>query len=399
MMHSGLKLLAAAAFSLSAVTAGSAGERAIRIGILGDQSGQFADLGGPGSIIAAKMAAEQFGNAINGKPIEILAADMQNKPDVASSIARRWFDIEQVDVIADLPLTSVAFAVQEIARTNKKVLLINAAAAAELTGKACSPYTIHWQDDSRALSIGTAQAVLASGLKRWFFLTPDYAWGNLMEAAATATIKENGGTVVGTAKFPLGTSDYSSQLLAASASKAQVFAAGTVGHDTLNLLKQASEFQLVRGDAKIVVFQMFLTETHGLGLAQARGLFVSDGFYWDKNDATRAWSKEFMKRHGKMPTKSQAYLYLSVMHYLKAVKAAGADDAATVSKTMKSMPADNFGDEVRIRANGRVMYDMALYEVKTPEESKYPWDYYRLVRTIPAKDAFGGADTDDCPPR
>lgn len=399
MAHVSWKNLVAVALLLFSANAAEAGERAIRIAILGDQSGQFADLGGPGSVLAARMAAEQFGNVINGKPIEILSADMQNKPDVASNIARRWFDVDQVDAIADVPLTSVAFAVQDIAREKKKVLLITAAAAAELTGKACSPYTIHWQDDSRALSVGTTQAVLASGLKRWFFLTPDYAWGNLMEAAATQTIKENGGTVAGTVKFPLGTADYSSPLLTAAASKSQVYATGTVGSDTLNLLKQASEFRLVQGDAKIVVFQIFLPEIHSLGLAQAHGLYVTDGFYWDKNDATRAWSQEFFKRHGKMPSKSQAYAYLSIMHYLKAIKAAGTDDAGAVSKMMKSMPADNFGETVHIRRNGRVMYDLALYEVKTPEESKYPWDYLHLVRKIPAASAFGGSDTDDCPAR
>jgi branched-chain amino acid transport system substrate-binding protein len=304
--------------------------------------------------------------------------------------------VEGVDAIADLPVTSVAFAVQDLAREKKKVLLINAAAADELTGEACSPYTIHWQDDSRALSVGTTQAVLASGLKRWLFLTPDYAWGQLMEAAATRTIRENGGTVVGSLKFPLGISDYSSALLAAEASKAEVYATGTVGNDTLNLLKQASEFHLAHGSARIVVFQIFLPEIHSLGLAQAQGLYVTDGFYWDKNEVTRAWSRAFFARHGKMPSKSQAYTYLSVMHYLKAVQSSGADDAETVSRAMKSMPADDFGEQVRIRANGRVMYDLALYEVKSPQQSKYPWDYYRFVRAIPAAVAFGGSDRDTC---
>ena len=397
MMHSNLKIVTTAAFLLAGLVVASAGEKAIRIGILGDQAGQFKDLGGPGSIVAAKMAAEEFKNIINGKPIEIISADMLNKPDVAASIVRQWFDVDNVDAIADVPLTSVAFAVQNIARDKKKVVLINAAAASALTGKACSPYTIHWQDNSYALSVGTARAILASGGKSWFFLTPDYAFGHLMEEAATGTIKENGGVVKGSANFPLGTSDYSSQLVTASASKADIFATSTVGGDTLNLLKQASEFHLVKGKQRIVVFQVFLPEIHSLGLEKARGIYVTDGFYWDKNEQTRAWSKEFFKRRGSMPSKSQAYVYLSVRHYLKAVQESGSDNAEVVSKKMKSMPAYNFGDTAYIRGNGRVMYDLTLYEVKAPEESKYPWDYYRPLRVISAKEALGGSDSDDCP--
>ena len=261
------KIVTTAAFLLAGLVVASAGEKAIRIGILYlvIQAGQFKDLGGPGSIVAAKMAAEEFKNIINGKPIEIISADMLNKPDVAASIVRQWFDVDNVDAIADVPLTSVAFAVQNIARDKKKVVLINAAAASALTGKACSPYTIHWQDDSYALSVGTARAILASGGKSWFFLTPDYAFGHLMEEAATGTIKENGGVVKGSANFPLGTSDYSSQLVTASASKADIFATSTVGGDTLNLLKQASEFHLVKGKQRIVVFQVFLPEFIVLG--------------------------------------------------------------------------------------------------------------------------------------
>ena len=374
----------------------AAGEKAIRIGVLTDLSGQFADLGGPGSVIAAKMAAEEFQNSVNGKPVEILSADLLNKPDVAAAIARRWFDTEGVDAIVDVPLTSVAFAIQNLGRDRKKVVFINAAAADALTKKECSPYTIHWQDDSYALSVGTARAVLAAGGKTWFFLTPDYSFGHLMEAAATKTIVDNGGVVKGTAKFPLGTADYSSQLVTSSASKADIYAASTVGGDTLNLIKQANEFQLVKGKQRIVVFQVFLPEVHSLGLDRAHSMYVTDGFYWDKNDQSRAWSKEFFKRHGKMPSKVQAYVYLSVKHYLTAIKEGGSDATEAVTRKMKSMPAYNFGDSAYIRPNGRVMYDLALYEVKSPSESKYPWDYYRRLSTIPAHEAFGGQDTDAC---
>lgn len=397
MTRSILKVVSAAAIFLSGVAAANAGEKAIRIGVLGDMSGAFAALGGPGSVLAAKMAAEEFKNEVNGKPIDVIFADMQNKPEIAASIARRWFDVEQVDAIADVPLTSVAFAIQNIGREKKKIIMINAAAASALTGKSCSPYTIHWQDNSDALSIGTARSVLAAGGKSWFFLTPDYAFGHLMEESAAKTVKENGGVVKGSAKFPLGTADYSSQLLTASASKADIFAASTVGGDTLNLVKQASEFHLVSGKQRIVVFQVFLPEVHSLGLSNASGMYITDGFYWDKNEKTRTWSKEFFKRHGAMPSKSQAYVYLSVRNYLTAIKAAGTDDTEAVVAEMKSTPAYNFGEKAYIRKNGRVMYDLTLYDVKTPEESNYEWDYYRPLRAIPAQEAFGGSDADDCP--
>ena len=332
----------------------------------------------------------------NGKPIEIISADLLNKPDVAAGIARRWFDVEQVDAIADVPLTSVAFAIQNIGRDRKKVILINAAAADAITKKECSPYTIHWQDDSYALSVGTARAVLAAGGKSWFFFTPDYSFGHLMEAAATKTINENGGVVRGTAKFPLNNADYSSQLVTASSSKADIFAASTVGGDTINLVKQANEFRLLQGKQRMVVFQVFLPEVHSLGLEKAHGMYVTDGFYWDKDDSTRAWSKEFFKRHGKMPSKVQAYVYLSIRHYLTAIKESGSDASDIVTKKMKSMPAYNFDGKAYIRPNGRVMYDLTLYDVKSPAESKYPWDYYRPQSVIPANVAFGGADTDGC---
>ena len=387
------------ALTMLVVLAGTqalAGEKAIRIGVLGDQSGPYADLGGPGAVLAAQMAADDYGGKVLGKPIEIVSADMLNKPDVAAAIAGRWFDVEGVDVITDVPLTSVALAVQNIAREKKKVLLITAAASADLTGKACSPYSVHWMDDTNALSAGTARAVVASGGKQWFFLTPDYAFGAAMERAATAAITAAGGAVLGSVKFPLGTQDYSSFLLTAGSSAATIFALSTVGGETINAVKQAAEFGLTQKDRKMVVFLMFLQEVHAIGLAAAHGLYITDGFYWDENDPARTWSRRFFARMNKMPSKSQANTYAAVTHYLKALDAAKTDDAAAVSRQMRSTQADYFGKPATIRQNGRVAYDLTVYEVKSPAESKYPWDYYKPVRKVSADEAFGPDNAGEC---
>ena len=374
-----------------------AGEKAIRIGVLGDQSGVYSDLGGPGAVLAAQMAADDYGGKALGKPIEIISADLLNKPDVAAAIAGRWYDVEGVDAITDVPLTSVALAVQNISREKKKVLLITAAASADLTGKACSPYSVHWMDDTSALSVGTARAVVAAGGNKWFFLTPDYAFGTAMERAATAAITAAGGTVVGSAKFPLGTPDYSSFLLTANSSPANIFALSTVGGETVTAVKQAAEFGLTQNNRKMVVFLMFLQEVHAIGLKAAQGLYITDGFYWDQDEQTRAWSRRFFARMNKMPSKSQANTYAAVMNYLKAVDAAKSDDAATVMQQMKSTKADYFGKPVTIRQNGRVAYDLTVYEVKSPAESKYPWDYYKPVRKVSADEAFGPDGAGECP--
>jgi branched-chain amino acid transport system substrate-binding protein len=388
--------IAAALVCSLACSQAFAGEKTIKIGVLGDESGPYSDLGGPGSVLAAQMAADDYGGKALGKPIEIVAADMQNKPDVASSIARRWFDIEGVDAIADVPLTSVALAVQSVAREKKKILLITAAASADLTGKACSPYTVHWMDDTRALSVGTGRAVVAAGGKHWFFLTPDYAFGAAMERAASAAVVAAGGTVAGGVKFPLGTPDYSSFLLTAGSSAATIFGLSTVGGDTITAVKQAAEFGLTQNDRKIVVFLMFLPEVHAIGLTAAHGLYITDGFYWDENDKTRAWSQRFFERMKKMPSKSQANTYAAVTNYLKALDAAKSDDAEAVSKQMKAAPVDYFGKSAVIRQTGRVVYDLTVYEVKKPDESKYPWDYYKPVRTVTAEEAFGPDVPGDC---
>jgi len=382
------------------LTAGGAlaGEKAVRIGVIGDQSGPFADLGGKGSVIAAQMAAEDHGGRALGKPIDVISADMQNKPDLASSITRQWFDVDGVDMVTDVPLTSVALAVQNIAREKKKVVFITGAASADLTGKACSPYSVHWMDDTRALSVGTATAVVAAGGKNWFFMTPDYAFGAAMEGAASSAIVAAGGKVSGSAKFPLSTPDYSSYLIRGAASDATIFGLSSVGGDTVNAVKQAAEFGLTRNNRKIAVFLMFLPEVHAIGLQQAQGLYITDGFYWDENEQTRAWSKRYFDRTGKMPSKSQGNTYASVRHYLKAVDAAKTDESAAVSAQIKAMPADYFGKQARIRKNGRVVYDLTLYEVKSPAESKYAWDYQKPIRTLTGTEAFGTTEPDDCVP-
>lgn len=372
-----------------------AGENKIRIGILGDQSGPFKDIGGSGAVLAARMAAADFGGTVLGKLIEVVSGDTQNKPDIAAAIARKWFDVEDVDVIADLPVTSVAMAVQAIGRDKKRVVLQTAAASAELTQKGCSPYSVHWTDDTNALAVGATQAIIAAGGKTWFFLTPDYSFGAFMERAASDVVKAEGGAVVGATKFPFGTPDYSSYLVTAASSKAQVFALLTVGGDTLNAVKQAGEFGLTRDGQKIVVFNIFINEVNALGLDASKGLYLTSGFYWDENDKTRAWARRFFETMKRMPNKSQANTYAAVFHYLRAVKEAGTDDAATVGAKMRTLVGDYFGKPAHIRQNGRVIYDLALYETKTAAELKYPWDYLKAVHAIKGERAFG-PDTKDC---
>jgi branched-chain amino acid transport system substrate-binding protein len=390
------RLFAGVALAAMVAATAAAGEKSIKIGVLGDQAGPYSDVGGPGAVFAVQMAIQDFGGQVLGKPIEVISADMANKPDVAATIAQRWFDTQDVDLIVDVPVTSVALAVQTIARAKKKIVLHTAAASSILTGDQCSPYSVHWMDDTTSLSVGTAQAVVAAGGSRWYFLTPDYTFGTVMQKAAEETIAKAGAQAVGSVRFPLGTNDYSSFLLRASSTNANIFAMGTVGNDTVTAIKQASEFGLTQNNRKIVVFLMFLTEIHAIGTKAAAGLYVTDGFYWNENDATRAWSKRYFEKMKKMPTKSQANAYAAVTHYLKAVKAAGTDDSTKVRAKMSEMPADYFTKAATIRQNGRVVYDLTLYEVKSPAESKEPWDLLKPAKTLPGKDAFGATDPGPC---
>ncbi|MDB5359980.1 MAG: transporter permease [Rhodospirillales bacterium] len=393
------QMLSTGAALAALLTAGGAmaGQNAIKIGVMIDGSGFAQDIGGAGAVVAAEMAAADYGGKALGKPIQIISADMQNKPDVASSIARQWFDQDQVDAITDLPVSSVGLAVQQVGKEKKKVLLISAAATAELTGAQCSPTSIQWADDTAALANGTAKAVVASGGKKWFFITADFAFGAAMEGAATAVIKASGGEVVGDVKHPLGTNDFSSYLLKAQASGANIIGLANVGLDSIATIRQAGEFGITQGGQQLAGFIVFISDIHSLGLKTAQGTYVTTGFYWDESDATRAFAKRFFEKRQRMPTKEQANTYAAVLHYLKALDAAKTDDAEKVTAEMKTMPTDYFGRKGSIRQDGRVLYDLALYQVKKPEESKYPWDYYKKIRDIPAAEAFRPLADGGCP--
>jgi branched-chain amino acid transport system substrate-binding protein len=372
----------------------------IKIGVLNDQSSLYADLAGQGSVLAARMAVEDFGAAQKGMKVEIISADHQNKPDIGSNIARQWFDVDKVDVIVDVPNSGVALAVNEVAREKNKVFLVSGAAASDLTGPKCSPNTIHWTYDTWALANGTGKAIVKTGGDTWFFLTADYAFGHALERDTEAVVIKNGGKVLGKVRHPLNNADFSSFLLQAQASKAKIIGLANAGGDTTNAIKQAAEFGIVKGGQSLAGLLVFLTDVHGLGLKTAEGLIMTEAFYWDMNDATRAFTKRFAPQDkGIHPTMVHAGVYSAVLHYLKAVEAlkSDADGKAVVAK-MKEMPTDDplFGKGT-IRADGRKIHPMYLFQVKGPEESKAPWDYYKLRATIPADEAFRPMDEGNCP--
>ena len=395
-------LLAAAA--LCALATGTAQAEmsggTVKIGVLNDMSGLYADLAGQGSVIAAQMALEEFGGSVNGTKVEIVSADHQNKPDIGSNVARQWFDVDGVDVIVDVPTSSVALAVNDIAKEKNKVFLVSGAAASDLTGPKCSPNTIHWTYDTWALANGTGKAVVQTGGDTWFFLTADYAFGHALERDTTAVVEANGGKVLGSVKHPLNNADFSSFLLQAQSSGAKVIGLANAGGDTTNSIKQAAEFGIVQGGQSLAGLLVFLTDVHALGLQTAQGLTLTEAFYWDANDETRKFAAEFAKRNrGIHPTMVHAGVYSSVLHYLKALKELGADaDGAKVVAKMKEMPTEDrlFG-KGQVRVDGRHIHPMYLFEVKKPEESKGPWDYYKLRATIPAEEAFRPLDQGNCP--
>jgi branched-chain amino acid transport system substrate-binding protein len=367
--------------------------------VLTDQSGPYADLTGEGSVTAVRMAVEDFGEVAPGVRVEVVSADHQNKPDVGAEIARRWLDAEGVDAVADLPTSSVALAVVDIARARDKAVLVSSGGTARLTGDACSPVTMHWAYDTWALAHGTGKAVVEAGGRSWFFLTADYVFGHDLEATTAEVVKANGGAVLGAVRHPLGTPDFSSFLQQAKASGAQVIGLANAGGDTINAIKQAREFGLVAGGQRLAALLIAVTDVHALGLETAQGLRFVEPFYWDLNEGTRAFGRRFAARMGgRMPTQEQAGVYGVVLHYLKAVRASGTDAGAAVVARMKELPTDDplFGKGV-IRADGRKLHPMYLFEVKSPAESKYPWDYYKLVRTIPAEEAFRPLDQGGCP--
>jgi branched-chain amino acid transport system substrate-binding protein len=392
-------LAAAAALALSGAAHAQISGNVVKIGVLNDQSGTYADLAGPGSVLAARMAVEDFKAKEKGLNVEVVFADHQNKPDVGSQIARRWFDADGVDVIVDVPTSSVVLAVNQIAREKNKVMIVSTGATSDLTGKACTPNSIHWTYDTWQLANGTGSAIVKTGGDSWFFLTADYAFGHALERDTEAVVVKNGGKVNGKVRHPFPSSDFSSFLLQAQASKAKIIGLANAGADTTNAIKQASEFGIVKGGQNLAGLLVFLTDVHSLGLDKAQGLILSETFYWDLNDQTRAWSKRFAAaNNNKYPTMGHAGVYAGTLHYLKAVAALKSDDGAKVVAKMKELPTDDplFGKGM-IRADGRKVHPSYLFEVKKPAESKYAYDYYKVRATVPAEQAFRPMEQGDCP--
>jgi branched-chain amino acid transport system substrate-binding protein len=358
-----------------------------RIGILNDQSGPYADFGGKTSVDAARMAAEDFGGKVLGKSIEIIIGDHQNKPDVASAIARRWFDVDGVSAVAELTNSAVALAVQQIAKEKGKITLFTGPATTRLTNEDCSPTGFHWAFDTYSQAVGTARAVVAEGGKSWFLLVADYAFGHQMANDLSKVVKTSGGTVVGQVRHPLNTSDFSSFLLQAQSSKAQIIGLASAGADTINSVKQAAEYRIAESGQKLAGLVVVISDIEALGLTTANGLVFTTAFYWDRDEASRVWSKRFFERTGRMPGMVQAGTYSAVLHYLKAMEAAGMADGKVVADKIRELPVDDFFAKGRVREDGRMMHDMYLVEVKTPSESKAKWDYYKVLRRIPAEEA------------
>ena len=391
-------IYAAGALSLPSYARAQAGSNRIKVGVLTDMSGFASDANGKGSVAAAQLAAEEFAAQLPGKTIEVIFADHQNKPDIGAAIARRWIENENVNAILDVPVSSVALAVGEVARNSNALFIASGPGSTELTGPKCSPHTIHWTYDTWALARGTAKAVTEAGGKRWFFLTADYAFGHALERDASELVKASGGTVIGSVRHPINSSDFSSFLLQAQASKADVIALANAVGDTINSIKQASEFNIGGDKQKLVALLLQLTDVHSLGLKVAQGLYLTQPFYWDMNAGTRAFADRFMAKDGRRPTDVQAGVYSSLLHYLKAVKKTDSTNADTVVAAMKDMPTDDplFG-RGSVRKDGRVIHDMYVMRVKSPAESKGPWDYFNLVSTIPAAEAFRPEGQGGCP--
>ncbi len=393
-----LRWVAAALFAMQAGAAWAAGD-VIKIGVLNDQSGVFADNGGRGSVAAARLAAEDFGNEILGKKIEIISADHQNKPDIAAATARKWFDNEGVDVIADGAASSAGFAILEVAKQRNKIFIISGPGSSDFTGKACSPVSFHFNYDTYALSKLTSDAITRAGGKTWYFITADYAFGHALQRDATKFIEAAGGQVVGSAAHPLGTADFASFLLQAQGSKAKVVGLATSGADVQTAIKQAGEFGIVDGGQSLAGLLVFITDVDALGLKVTQGLQVTTSFYWDLNDETRAWSKRYAAlMDGKVASMVQAGVYSGVHHYLAAVKAAGTTDPTVVAAKMHEMKVnDMYNKNVTIRPDGRVLHTMYLVQVKKPEESKYKYDYYKIVRSAPGEEVFRPLSEGGCP--
>ena len=389
---------AALAFAATAQGAQAANDKVV-IGVMNDMSSVYSYLGGMGSVVAARMAVKDFGGKVLGKSIEVIYADHQNKPDVGAAIAQKWFDQDGVDAIVDLPTSSVAIAVQQVAKQRGKVTLISNGGSSELTGKFCSPTGVHWTYDTYALAHVTGKAIVQQGGKSWFFITADYAFGHQLQDDTAAVVKASGGTVVGSVNVPLNNADFSSFLLQAQQSKAQVIGLANAGGDTVNSIKQAAEFGIVKGGQRLAGLLVFIADVNALGLQTAQGLMLTEAYYWDQNAQTRAFAKRFEAEfNGKVPTSGQAGVYGAVLHYLKAMQAAKTEDGVKVVTEMRKMPINDFmTHNGHIRIDGRVIRDMYLFQVKSPQESKYPYDYYKQIAVIPGDQAFRPLSESECP--
>jgi branched-chain amino acid transport system substrate-binding protein len=391
-------LVFGAGIALGSAAQAQVSDNVVRIGILNDQSGVYADFGGKWSVEAARMAVEDAGGKVLNVPVEIVSADHQNKPDVASNIARQWYDTDRVDAIMELTTSSVALAVQQLSREKKKIDMVTGAATTDLTGKSCSPYGFHWAYDTHSLAVGTGGSLVENGGDTWFFLTADYAFGYSLEEQTATYVKSKGGKVLGAVRHPLSAPDFSSFLLQAQGSKAKIVGLANAGLDTSNAIKQASEFGIVQGGQRLAALLFTLAEVHGLGLQAAQGLVLTEGFYWDLDDQSRAFAKKFMARTGRMPNMIHAGTYSTVLQYLKAVQAAGTDETEAVAKKLHEMPVDDvFGRGGKVLKTGRMVHDMYLFQVKAPGESKGPWDYYKHLSSIKGADAFLSEKDSGCP--
>ena len=394
-----LALVSALAVACTSATSAHAqvSDDVVRIGVLNDQSGLYADLGGPGSVVAARMAVEDAGGSVLGKPVEIVFADHQNKSDVGAAVARQWFDVGKVDMAIGFDHSAVALAVEQLAAERNKIAIAGAVGSTAFTGKSCTANEASWIYDSYALTTSLAKATVAEGRDTWFFITVDYAFGHSLEADATAAVKAAGGKVLGSVRHPLNTSDFSSYLLQAQASGAKVIAFANGGGDMVNAVKQANEFGLTKNQTTVALL-IFISDVHSMELRAAQGLKFVTAFYWDRNDATRVWSKRFFERHGRMPTMPQAAVYSAIRHYLSAIAAAGTDEAKAVMAKMRAIPVNDFYvTNGRLREDGRLVHDMYFAQVKTPAESSKSWDYYKILGTIPGDQAFRSLADGGCP--
>ena len=401
-MNAAKKLATLAAFGLGAAlatpTAAQQADTALKIGLLGDFQSVYSDIGGAGNVEATKMAIEEFGGTMFGKPVELITADVQNKADIAASLARKWYENEAVDMIIDMPTSATALAGMEMSKQFQKIMIVTDAASSDITGKSCSPYTVHWTYDTYANAHTVGSAIVKTGGDTWYFITADYLFGHSIERDTGDVVRAAGGKVVGSARVPLNNADFSSFLLQAQASKAKIIGLANGGADTINTIKQAAEFGIVAGGQNLAGIVMFISDIHSLGLKLAQGLIVTEAYYWDLNDRTRAFGKRFFDRTKKMPTMNQAATYSATLHYLNAVKAAGTKETKAVLEKMRATPVrDAFTDNGVLREDGRMVHSMFLLQVKKPEESKAPWDYYKVLAEVPGDQAFRPLKDGGCP--